>query len=118
MNLKEFKFPSASGNFGFSTLKTDPKLLKEAKKRGFYEEKTPYNALFSELFFSGGKLNFKKDLPEDFKSSATEYLLSFMRSFEPKHEEKEAVSALILSELVDIDTGGAIEKIVNILTGK
>ena len=31
MNLKEFKFPSASGNFGFSTLKTDPKLLKEAK---------------------------------------------------------------------------------------
>ena len=73
MNLKEFKFPSASGNFGFSTLKTDPKLLEEAKKRGFYEEKTPYNALFSELFFSGGKLNFKKDLPEDFKSSATDF---------------------------------------------
>lgn len=118
MNLKEFKFPSASGNFGFSTLKTDPKLLEEAKKRGFYEEKTPYNALFSELFFSGGKLNFKKDLPEDFKSSATEYLLSFMRSFEPKHEEKEAISALILSELVDIDTGKQIEEVVKMITGK
>lgn len=83
-------------------LRTDKKLLAEAKERGFYNGRTPYNALFSELFFCGGNLNFKEGLSEDFILKAVPYLKSFMQSFEPKHEEKEAISALLLSELVEV----------------
>jgi len=81
---------------------TDKKLLAEAEAKGFYNGHTPYNDLFSSLFFGGGKLNFKPDLDEGFKSKAVPYLKSFMQSFEPKHEEKEAISALLLSELVEL----------------
>ena len=103
MDLKQFSFPKLSQiDIAFSTLKTDPDLLKEACDRGFYNGHTPHNELFSKLFFSGGELNFKKDLPEDFKNSATLYLKAFMMSFEPKHEEKEAICAMLLSELVEV----------------
>lgn len=103
MNIKDFKFPTLTAlDLAFSTLSADPQLLAEAKKRGFYNGQTPYNKLFSELFYSGGKLNFKKDLDLDFAELAVPYLKSFMGSFAPKHEEKDAISALLLSELVDI----------------
>jgi len=101
MDLKQYKFPKITGII-ISTIKTDKNLLEEAKKRGFYNGYTPYNDLFSELFFNGGKINFKKGLDEDFKAKALPYLKSFMGSFEPKHEEKEAICALLLSELVEI----------------
>ncbi len=97
MNVREFDFPEPN-----MCASADPKLLKEAKDREFYNGYTPYNKLFSQLFFTGGKLNFKSDLPDDFKAKAVPYLKAFMASFEPKHEEKEAISALLLSELVDI----------------
>jgi len=79
-----------------------PKILNQAKEAGFYDKRTPYNDLFSKLFFSGGKLNFKKGLNPDSQTRATRYLKAVMGSFEPKHEEKEAVCAMILSELVEI----------------
>jgi len=102
MDLKQFSFPKLSQiDIAFSTLKTNTDLLKEACDRGFYNGYTLYNKLFSKLFFSGGELNFKKDLPEDFKNSATAYLMKFMTSFESKHEEKEAICAMLLSELVE-----------------
>lgn len=84
----------------FSTVSTDPEMLAEAKARGFYNGHTPYNKLFSTLFFKGGKLNFKSDLDPAFKEKATRYLRAFMASFEPAHEEKEAICAMLLSELV------------------
>lgn len=102
MNIQEFDFPEMSGvDMAFGCMGADPLLLEEAKARDFYCGNTPYNELFSKLFFSGGKLNFKTDLPPEFKTKATRYLKSFMGSFEPKHEDKEAISALLLSELVD-----------------
>ena len=102
MNLITFPFPKVSdAEIVFSTQLTIPALLKEAKKRGFYAGDTPYNKLFSQLFFYGGKLKFKKDLPEDFVASAMRYMKSFMCSFEPKHEEKEAICAMLLSELAE-----------------
>lgn len=85
----------------FSTVRTDPDLLAEAKARGFYNGRTPYNALFNALFFRGGKPNFKPDVDPTFKAQATRYLRALMASFEPSHEEKEAVCALLLSELVE-----------------
>lgn len=97
MDLQKFKFAKPS-----LCLPTDKRLLAEAQVRGFDGGSGPYNKLFSDLFFSGGQLNFKKDLPEDFKRDATRYLKSFMGSFEPEHEHKEAICAMLLSELVDI----------------
>ena len=97
MNLKTYKFEEPN-----MCLRTDPKLLVEAKKLGFYNSRTPYNDLFSKLFFRGGELHFKKNLDEEFKAKALPYLKAFMGSFEPKHEEKEAICAMLLSELVDI----------------
>lgn len=103
MDLKTYKFPKLTGlDVAFSIIKTDPELLKEAKARGFCDGNTPYNDLFSTLFFTGGKLNWKKDLPADFKQDAGTYLKALMGSFEPSHEDKEAISAMLLSELVDI----------------
>jgi hypothetical protein len=105
MNLREHKFPEVSRiDMAFSTFRTDPALLAEAKARGFYNGHTPYNRMFSTLFFKGGKLNYKKDVPEEFLNAAVPYLKAFMGSFEPKHEEKEAICALLLSELVEPTT--------------
>ena len=103
MDIRQYKFPQISPiEIAFSNEKTRPELLEEAKKRGFYNGNTKYNSLFSSLFYNGGSLNFKKELPEDFIIRCTRYLKAFMSSFEPKHEEKEAVSALLLSELCDL----------------
>src|SRR5436305_9654164 len=103
MDITKFHFPSLSpAQIAFSTLRTDPALLEEAKRRSFYNGHTPYNALFSGLFYKGGKLNFRKDLDPIFKERATAYLSALMHSFEPKHEEKEAICALILSGLVEV----------------
>jgi len=95
-----FKEKAEKEMIGFSSLRTDPTLLKEAKEKGFDETGNYFNTLFSELFFDGGRLNFRNDLDLEFKKNATKYLKCFMGSFEPSHEDKEAVSALILSELV------------------
>lgn len=103
MNIKQFNFPKLSeADIAFSVLTTNKELLNEATKRGFYNDHTPYNKLFSTLFFSGGALNFKKDIDNEFKSKATPYLKAFMISMEPQHEEKEAVCAMLLSELVNV----------------
>lgn len=102
MNLKTYKFPKISAiSEGISTQETDKKLLAEAKKRGFYNGETKYNKLFSTLLFFGGSVVFKKDINQDFQDRAWLYCLALMKSFEPKHEEKEAVCAMIMSELVE-----------------
>jgi hypothetical protein len=102
LDLKAFPWPVLSGaDMAFSSLRTDPALLEEAKRRGF-DRHGPYNELFSNLFFSGGKLEWKKDLDPEFKKNAASYLRAFMGSFSPSHEDKEAICALLLSELVEL----------------
>ena len=103
MNLHIYNFPKLTGvDAAFSTLRTDPVLLAEAMARGFYNGNTPYNTLFSTLFFKGGKLNLKKNLPEKFENAALPYFKALAASFGPSHEDKEAVCAMLLSELVDL----------------
>lgn len=102
IDLQNFKFPEVTGtDLIFSVTKTNPKLLEEAKRRNFYGGHTPYNKLFSDLFFNGGKVVFKKDIDPDFKKNAWLYCRSLMSSWEPKHEEKEAVCAMLMSELLE-----------------
>lgn len=104
MDLHTFKFPKLNKiDMAFSTLRTDKALLAEAEARGFYGGNTPFNDLFSSLFFKGGKVNYRTDIPDSFKNDAGVYMRSFMGSFEPKHEEKEAICAMLLSELVTLE---------------
>lgn len=79
-----------------------PSMLKEAKEKGFDKSSNPYNKLFNNLFFKGGQLSWKKDVSMERREQGGRYLKSIMRSFTPRHEEKEAVCAYILSELVEI----------------
>lgn len=101
LNLLEFKFPEVTKlDMAFPTFRTDPELLAEAKRRGFYNGSGPYNDLASTLFFKGGKVKFLDGVPEDFQKRAWAYVRSFMGSFAPSHEDKDAICALILSEIV------------------
>jgi len=97
MDITKYKFQEIDFD-----IPTDETLLEEAVNRGFYGGHTKYNDLFNEFFFNGGKLNFKDGLDPDFKQRTVAYLGAFMHSFTPKHEEKEAISALLLSELMEI----------------
>jgi hypothetical protein len=101
MDLTQYNFPVNKNPFWQPNTPHD--LLEEAKERGFLYGRTPYNDLFSEIFFSGGQLNFKPDLPEDFKNKCFTYMRCLMKSFAPKHEHKEAVCAMLLSELVTLE---------------
>lgn len=94
MNIKKHTFGQVT-----MAMPVDKKLLNEAKKRGFYCCGTEWEMLFSELFFNGGSVDFRQDVPATFTREAFNYLKGFMASFEPKLEEKAAISALILSEI-------------------
>lgn len=99
LNVITFPFPKLNA---FDSPDTEPELLKEAKKGGFDKFSNPYAKLASKLFFEGGKLNFKAGLIPEFKKNATQYLRVFMGSFAPSHEDKTAICALLLSELVEL----------------
>ena len=102
MNLLEFNYPKPNGiDMVFSTYNTIPELLKEAKNRGFYNGYTDYNKLFSNLFFSGGTVIFKTDVDEIKRKEIWLYVRAFMGSWEPKHEEKEAICAMLMSEILE-----------------
>lgn len=105
MDLTKYRFPTVTKvDMAFCTFKTDPVLLKEAVERGFYGSNTttPYNDLFNKLFFEGGQVTFKKNISDDFKNNCWAYCKAFMTSFEPRHEEKEAICSMLMSELLDL----------------
>jgi hypothetical protein len=102
MNLHDFNFPKVDAvDMAFPTFGADPALLAEARDRGFYHGHTPYNKLAFTLFFKGGKVQFRKDVPEEFRERAWAYVRAFMGSWAPKHEEKDAICALIISEICE-----------------
>lgn len=101
LDLKRFKFPTLDkADIAFGTLGADPQLLTEAKRRGYYNGNLPGNEMFSKLFFEGGRAVFKEGLPKDFKAAAWPYLRALMGSWDPKHEEKDAICGMLLDELV------------------
>jgi len=59
MDLTKFKFPEPEPE-PEPMLPTNKELLAEAKSRGFYSGNTPYNDLFSKLFFNGGTIRYKE----------------------------------------------------------
>lgn len=103
MNLLEYKYPNPINGLDmvFSTYNTIPELLEEAKERGFLYGHTPYNDLFSQLFFNGGKVKFKEGIEPAKQNEIWKYVRTFMGSWEPKHEHKDAICAMLLSEIVE-----------------
>lgn len=102
MNLKDFTFPEVTpADKVFPTFGTDKQLLSEAKKRGYYNGSTPHNKLFSKLFFKGGSVTFKKRINPEYKNRVWTYCRAFMGSWTPKHEEKEAICSLLMSEIIE-----------------
>ena len=102
MNLLEFNYPKPSPvDMAFSTYNTIPELLKEAEARGFLYGRTKYNKLFSDLFYNGGKVVFKKEINKDQQTAIWMYCRAFMRSWSPKHEHKEAICAMLMSEILE-----------------
>lgn len=77
-------------------------ILQEAKNKGFDKDDNPFNKLFNTLFFKGGQLNWRKDVSMEDREKGGRFLKSIMRSFSPRHEDKEAACAYILSELVEV----------------
>jgi hypothetical protein len=102
MNLLEFDYPKPTGlDVAFSTYDTIPELLKEAEKRKFLDGHTPYNTLFCDLFYKGGKVVFKKNIDKDKQQEIWKYVRCFISSWSPKHEHKEAICAMLMSEILE-----------------
>lgn len=101
LDLRKYAFPKVTGaDVAFPTANTDPALLKEAHRRGYdMNSRKPGSKMFRTLFYSGGKVNFRDDLPPEFKTAAWGYLRSLIGSWAPKHEDKEAVCSMLLDEL-------------------
>jgi hypothetical protein len=102
LDLTKFKFREVTGaDMAFPTFDTDKELLVEAKERGFYNGHTPYNDLFSTLFYIGGKPKFKSGVDKEYQLRAWKYCRCFMGSWSPKHEEKNAICAMLMSEILE-----------------
>ena len=95
MDLSTYKFPKVTElDLAFSTFNTPKELIVEAEKRN------PQKGMkkFSELFFSGGKIELKKDVKGTWKENAYMYARALMSSWSPKHEHKELVVGMIFEE--------------------
>lgn len=101
LSLMAYPFPDIKRiEEGFSTLKADPELFEEARRRGFYMGHTKANQMFGRLF-SGGRIMIKPEADTEFVRRVIPYLKALLSSFAMKHEEKEAICAMILDEIAD-----------------
>jgi hypothetical protein len=95
MDLSKYKFPKVTKvELSFPTLDTTKELVEEAKKRN------PIKGMkkFSDLFYSGGKIELQKDVEGTWKENAYLYARALMGSWTPKHEHKKLVVGMIFEE--------------------
>jgi hypothetical protein len=101
-NVTPLTFARSRGR-RFPTRDTDQALLKEATRRGYslYSggNAKPGNKMFQTLFYKGGRIQYREDVPEEHRNNVYAYLRSFMGSFAPKHEHKHAICAMLLDEI-------------------
>lgn len=92
--------PATMLDKAFPTFDTPRPLIEMAKERGFYNGNTPGNKLFGEWFYSGLKAapQFKEGINQEKAQKAMNWAVCFMGSFAPKHEEKEAICAMIFND--------------------
>ena len=95
MDLSTYKFPEITDvDLAFPTVNTTKELVEEAEKRN------PQKGMnkFSEIFYSGEKIELKKDVKGTWKENAFKYARALMGSWSPKHEHKELVVGMIFEE--------------------
>lgn len=95
MDLSTYEFPKVTKlDLAFPTFNTPKELVEEAKKRN------PQKGIqkFNELFYSGGKIELKKNVKDTWRENAYMYARALMGSFAPKHENKELVVGMIFEE--------------------
>lgn len=106
MNLLTYKYHQRSKG------STDPILLKLAKEREFregfkadgnYGKQKQWIDLFNGLFFRGGRLAYKESITVDEKSNVMSYLIEYMAGCDSDHNDKTAICAMLLSEIVDLE---------------
>jgi hypothetical protein len=98
--LSEFSWPGVTKvDLAFSTFKTIPELLELSTSARWEKGRKKFN----ELFFTGGDIIYEKEVIGSWKEQALCYALVLMRSFEPKHEDKEAVCAMIFEHTLCFD---------------
>ncbi len=95
MDLSTYKFLEVTDvDLVFPTFNTTKELVEEAEKRN------PKKGIekFSELLYSGCKIELKDDVKGTWKENAYRYALALIGSWEPKHEHKELVVGMIFEE--------------------
>lgn len=100
MDLSIYKWPEINKiDFAFPIFDAPKELIEEAEKRN------PQKGMkkFSELFFSGGKIELKEDVKGTWKENAYLYARALMGSFAPKHEHKELVVGMIFEECLILE---------------
>lgn len=104
LDLRAYPWPKVTGlDVVFPTANTDQKLLAEAERRGYSMYSggngKPGSKMFQTLFYKGGRILYREDVPEEHRKNVYAYLRSFMGSWAPKHEHKHAVCAMLLDEI-------------------
>lgn len=74
--------------------------LRLAQEEGFsFYGHNEWVKRFDELFFKGGYLKLNKDLDKEYLSKGSALFRAIAKSFEPKHENKTLVCAMILRSI-------------------
>lgn len=95
MDLSNYNFPKITQvDLAFPTFDAPVELVEEAKNRHLEKGR----AKFNELFYKGGQLKLKSNIKGTWREDALLFAKALMGSFKPKHEDKEAVCALIFEE--------------------
>lgn len=95
MDLSKYKFPDVTeADLAFPTLHAPPELIEEANSRNIKKGREK----FSELFFNGGEIVLQEDVKGTWKEDAFKFARALMGSWEPKHQDKEAVCAMLFEE--------------------
>lgn len=97
MDLSTYQFPEVTGaDLAFPSFYAPKELIEEAEKRNPVKGKKK----FSELFYSGGKIELQPDVKGTWKEKAFLYARALMASWLPKHEHKELVVGMIFEEVL------------------
>lgn len=97
MDLADYPFPELSNvEIVFSTLQIPSDLLDEAKRRN------PKKGIekFKKVFYFSDKIVVQSDIQGTWKEKAYWYAIALIKSFEPKHEDKELVVGMLFEEVL------------------
>lgn len=101
MDIIKHSFPILSpARILYNDLKTDYKLLNEAKLRGYFESDNEYSKLAKEWILGYWNLMHEFSRIDEVKKLMWDYCQAIAASVEIKLNEKEAICALLLSEIM------------------